>query len=533
MNKFLSGAAILAGAGIICRLLGVVIRIPLTNIVGNFGMGLYQMVFPLYALLLVISSAGVPVAISKMVAREKVNGDIKQCKRILLNALVLLGAVGLIVSALFMIFAHQIAKLQGNADVGIIYLAIAPSVFIVCLISAYRGYFQGFQNMIPTATSQIIEQIFKVGVALTLALILIKQSVVWAVFGAILAVTVSETIALLFLFLTYFFTRKKLKKNSPSLEGVDARKGRREPTSADGVVAKGLSWPLMWQIIKQSAPITLMASVFPLLLVFDSMIVINILRAAGETHQSATQLCGISSGAVHTLINLPAVLGIALATVVVPAVSSLIKQNKTDELRAKCALAIKIIFVLSLFFAVFYLAFAEKIIDLLYHGAFLKHPEQLKTAASLMRIESVLILLMGLGAVFTAMMQGADKAHIPLIAIAIGGTVKIIFELIFLKTGLGIYAVSIGNVICFLIATVLNTVFAFKYIKIKKGFLDVLKKTVVLAAVLLLAVSALVRFMPANRWWVLADGAITALVYVGLVFFLKFFDKSEWKVFNK
>ena len=98
---------------------------------------------------------------------------------------------------------------------------------------------------------------------------------------------------------------------------------------------------------------------------------------------------------------------------------------------------------------------------------------------------------------------------------------------------MGIYAVSVGNVICFLIATALNTLFALRFVKIKKGLANMLPKTAVLVAVLLAAVSFLVRFMPENRWWVLLSGTIAVFLYAILVFGLKFFDKDDIKVFNK
>jgi stage V sporulation protein B len=511
-GSFLTGAAILAFAGVICRLLGVVIRIPLTNIVGNFGMGLYQMVFPLYALLLIVSSAGVPIAISKMVAKEKIGGNIENCKKILINSLILLGAVGFVVSALFMIFANQIAALQGNRSVGIIYLAIAPSIFFVCLISAFRGYFQGFQNMIPTAASQILEQIVKVGVGISLASLFIGTSVTMAVFGAILAITISEIVALFFLVATYQFLRKR--------GGNPTRKTAGKGT---GHFKNYISFPLIGQILKQSFPITLMASVFPLILVFDSMIVINILKASGTAHETATQLFGISSGTVHTLINLPAVLGAAVATSVVPTVSSLLKQNKIDELRSKCALSIKITFLISLFFVAFYIAFAEKIIDLLYHGAFKDNAEHLKTAANLMKVESALILLMGISSVFTAMLQGADKAKFPLIALGVGGIAKIAFELAYLGGPMGIYTVSYGNIICFALASVLNTAFALHFVRIKKGLWSYSMKALMLTLIFVVFIAVLAKVMPDNRWWVLLSGVISFVMYAILVAFFRFF----------
>jgi stage V sporulation protein B len=502
---FFTGAAILAIAGVICRLLGVVIRIPLTNIVGNFGMGLYQMVFPLYSLLLIVSSAGVPVAISKMVAKEKTAGNTKQCHRILFNSIILLGFIGLIVSVLFMIFSVQIAKLQGNRDIWLIYLAIAPSVFLVCIIASFRGYFQGFQNMVPTATSQIIEQLVKVAAALAMALVFIKISVVWAVFGAILAVTVSEAVALLFLIGVYLFMRK----HAPESDTPRA-KHRREPK---------LSFKLMWDIFKQSVPVTLMASIFPLILVMDSMLIINMLTSAGTAHEEATQLYGISSGAVHTLINLPAVLGAAIATAVVPAVSSLLKQGKTEELREKMVLAVKVTLLISIFFAVFYLAFADKLIDLLYHGAFKDNKSHFKLATKLLKIESALILLISISSVFTAMLQGANKAKFPLIALAIGGIIKIAFQLSFIRTSMGIYAVSFGNVMCFAVAAFLNTVFAFHFIKIKKTLFADITKILSVGGIFTFVALLLQGIIPQSRWWVMLGGAISFAIYAILVAF--------------
>jgi stage V sporulation protein B len=518
-HSFLTGAAILAFAGIICRLLGVVIRIPLANIVGNFGMGLYQMVFPLYSLLLIISSAGVPVAISKMVAKEHVAGDPVQCKRILLNSVVLLGLIGAAVSAIFMVFAYQIAGLQGNRDVGIIYIGIAPSVLLVCVIAAFRGYFQGLQNMIPTAASQILEQIVKVAAGITMAVLFIKFGVLWAVFGAILAVTVSELAALLFLIMVYVFSLRK-KNQSPAPK--KARKSR----------GGGLNIGLMWSILRQSFPVTLMASVFPLILVLDSMLIINMLTAAGTNGEESTQLFGISSGAVHTLVNLPAVLAAGIATAIVPMVSSLMRRGEIGELRDKLSLSVKITFLISIFFTAFYLAFAPKIIDLLYHGAFRDNPEHLALAGDLLKIESALIFLIGISSVFTAMLQGADRAKFPLIALLIGGAAKIGVQFSLIQ-GIGIYAVSLGNVVCFTIAAGLNTVFALHFIKIKKTVTRGALKMAGLGAIFGVFVVWLAHVMPGNRWWVLLAGTLSLIFYTILVAIFGYLRFNKLNVGNK
>ena len=501
-NQFIAGAVILAVAGIVCRVLGVIIRIPLTNIVGNFGMGLYQMVFPLYALLLIVSSAGVPIAISKMVAKEITNDNKEQCKKILWNALVLLGVIGFALSVLFVVFSGAIASLQGNKDIWVIYVAIAPSVFLVCIISALRGYFQGLQNMVPTAVSQIVEQFVKMAVGITLALLLVKISVVMAVFGAILAVTVSEVAALVYLVITYF-AHKKNKIKAKLKFAIDKK--------------------LMWEILKQSLPITAMATIFPFILVFDSLVIINLLKVAGNSGETATQLFGIQSGAVHTLINLPAVIGVALATAVVPTITSLIKKQKMDELRDKSALAVKLILVLSVFFMVFYFFFADKIIDLLYHEAFKDNEKHFRIATDLLKIESVMILLMGISQVFTAMLQASDKSKFPFIALAVGGAAKIIFELIFITTPIGIYAVSISNVICFGLAAGINTFFALRTIKIKPKLLRGAVQFGLLSALYFGLLLGLHLIMPNGSWWLVPIGAISFIVYFGMVYLFGLF----------
>ena len=435
-NKFITGALILAVAGIACRMLGLIFRIPLTNIVGSFGMGLYQMVFPLYALLLIVSSAGFPVAISKMIARNK--DDPQYCKRVLYNALFLLGIIGAALTLLLMIFSGGIARLQGNADIGIIYIAIAPSILIVCIISAFRGYFQGKQNMVPTAVSQIIEQVVKVSVGMTLALVLIGTSVEMAVFGAILAVTVSEVVALVYLLITY-----RLKSRAVA----GATKGNK----SKGVLDK----KLMSEIFRQALPITAMATIFPLILVFDSMVIVNLLKTGGTSGHEATQLFGIQSGIVHTLINLPAVIGVALATATVPALSRLVKQKNVAELCRKSWLSVKMALGIAVIFVVTYMIFAEFIVNLLYHNAFKDNTTHFGVAVTLLRIESIMIVFMLVSQVFTAIMQATDKAKYPLIAIGIGGLAKVIFEVATIGA-IGIYAVSIGSIICFAIAAAIN-----------------------------------------------------------------------------
>ncbi len=431
-KSLVKGALILSVAGIICRLLGVLFRIPLSNIVGNYGIGLYQLIFPLYSLLLIISSAGIPVAISKMIAR--VRDDRQQTKQIFVNALVTLMILGAVITFMFLVLARPIALWQGKPEIWPLYLAIAPAVWFVCVISALRGYFQGLNQMAPTAVSQIVEQAVKVVVGLGLAFWLIRYSILWAVCGAILAVAVSELVALVVLLIMYWVqTRQRHSENNPV-----------QPKPK-----KLLSWHVIRQIFRISAPIMVMSLAFPMVQLFDSFYLVNALTRNGVAQ--ATELYGIATGAVHTLINLPSVVGIAIATVMLPMVARSFQQGDKQALHKKIWLTLGFTAVYGTVVAVGLCLLPKLILTVLYRRAFANRPEELSIAILLLRIESWAVILIGLTQVIGSILQGVDYERVPMWALICGGGVKIIFEIVAVKP-LGIMAVSIANLLCFGVA---------------------------------------------------------------------------------
>ncbi|HHW89810.1 MAG TPA: oligosaccharide flippase family protein, partial [Clostridiales bacterium] len=157
-HTFVYGAAVLGVCSFLAKLMGAIFRIPLTHILGAEGMGLYQMVFPLYALLLTISSGGLPSALSRIIAEKTTKGQTDLARKAFTTALITLTAFGAICALIILLFHRLIALAQGNSSAALSYIAIAPSIVFVAVISAFRGYFQGKQNMFPSALSQIIEQ---------------------------------------------------------------------------------------------------------------------------------------------------------------------------------------------------------------------------------------------------------------------------------------------------------------------------------------------------------------------------------------
>ena len=213
-KTLIGGVSILGVAGIICKVVGVLYRIPLAHLIGPEGMGVYHKVFPAYNLLLTVSSAGLPVAISRMVAHYVTVEDPRNARRIFKLAMRMLFVLGLLTTLLMLVFSGQLAAWQGTAQTKAGYIAIAPSLFFVCTMSAFRGFLQGQRNMLPTAVSQLIEQVGRVAIALPFAYWGMRQGgVALGAAGALLGGTIAEGAALLYMLLRHKQAEKADRKS--------------------------------------------------------------------------------------------------------------------------------------------------------------------------------------------------------------------------------------------------------------------------------------------------------------------------------
>ena len=170
-KSIISGMTVLGIAGIICKLVGVLFSIPLTYVIGAQGQGIYNAVFPTYNLLLTISSAGLPVAVSRMVSSALAKDDPHSAKHVFRVALLLLTTLGCLAAIIMLAGSGMLAARVNQPDSKIGFQVIAPCVAVVCMMSAFRGFIQGQQDMVPTAISQLIEQVGKVFLALPMAYI--------------------------------------------------------------------------------------------------------------------------------------------------------------------------------------------------------------------------------------------------------------------------------------------------------------------------------------------------------------------------
>lgn len=289
-QSFIKGAIIISLGGFISKLLGAIYRIPLTNVLGGTGMGIYQMVYPLYCILLTVSASGIPTGIARLISSGARCAE-KQAFR-------LYGLVGLIGSVFMFMLATPLARIQGEPAVALCCKLLSPSVFLVSLLSVVRGYFQGKGNMYPTAVTEVAEQVVKVFVGVALSYIF-RANLELAVASTLLAVTLSEVISVVLAAVWYFKGR-----------GV-------QPLYRAPAVQVS-------SILKYTVPLTLTAIALPLSQLAESIVAVRLLRSATE---NATALYGVFSGCAVTIINLPVSVTYGLAASSVPAITPLAERG--------------------------------------------------------------------------------------------------------------------------------------------------------------------------------------------------------------
>ncbi len=513
-KNFVKGAAVLGIIGLVVKVIGAVFRIPLADAIKTQGMANYQSVYPTYALLLVISSAGMPVAIAKMVSERRAVDDYSGAKQVLVASLKMLLVVGVFTTALLYLVCGPLAAAQGIPEARVAYMGIAPALFFVAAISSYRGYFQGMQMMAPTGFSQLVEQLGKLIVGLWLAKRLLPMGPEYGAMGALIGVSVSEVLALILLLIIYY--KKKSDFDAEILL-----------TPAD--MQKTSEWALLKELLVIAIPIMIGACVMPIVMWIDSAIVVRGLESIGFAHEDALDKFGLLSGYVNSLINMPAVLSLALAMSLVPAISSYKKQNRITELQEQSGLGFKIALLVGLPAATGYILLAKPIIHLLY-----RHLEGalLEETGMLLIIMSAGVIVLTLLQTMTGILQGLGKVQIPVINLAIGAVVKLVISLVLIRIPeINVKGAAIGTVACYSVAAVLDVIAVIKHSKMRLSLVGHLLKP--LACTILMG--AVVYFLYPFVYGITESNTISALgsilagiaVYAGALILTQTVTKQE------
>jgi stage V sporulation protein B len=472
-KKLFSGAAILAVCSAAAKLLGALFRIPLTNIIGAEGIGLYQMVFPLYTVLLAISSGGLSTAIAKVVATAMARNNEKGAIKIFKVSVFTLMILGGICAALLIVFRRYISLLQGNEKAAICYIGIAPSLFFVAIIACVRGYFQGKGNMLPSGISQIVEQVFKLIFGLYFASLLLRYGVSYAVMGTLLGVSLSELIAVAVLLLQFAFSRITAKNRQIMPIGAALSEISADMTAAS--TEKELSpREILGSLYKTAIPITLGSLIMPLTQVIDSVMVINVLAQNGMDRSAATSLFGLVSGPINSLINMPIVLTLAISIAMLPKL--VFRKERDGGFKEKSQLAAGQSIKMSLFLALpsvaVFFVFPHQIISALYTKGL--SPAEVSSAALLLRIESLSVFYVSMIQICTASLQAADRPSRPAVNLLYGAVAKVLSTLILLPI-MGITGAAIASVICY---AVICSIDVFSMMKVLRPKLNILSSLV-------------------------------------------------------
>lgn len=468
-TSFVKGAAILAAAGLICKLIGVFFRIFAVRIVGEPGMKYYELIYPTYSWLLIISSSGIPTAISRMVAERAAVGNHDGARRVFRRSLLLLLLIGAVTSALMFFGAEWLGGTVLNGGEGAKYsmMALAPALLFVSLICAYRGYLQGLQRMTGTSVSQFAEQVFKFIFGLLLAGYLSKKyegtdfcSAAGAA-GLLLGVTISEILALLVMIIFYAHAKGQY---TALIE---------DPNPHERVIG-----PMLMIAI----PITLGASILPIANFLDSVMITRLLEQIGAPFTTLIEkdftfadlnyqaLCTY----VRSIINLPATLTVGIAMSIVPAISAARVRQDQHGVQNLSLLSLKISMAVGMPCAVGLSVLAGPIIKLLYARI---TPEAYAIAVPLMHVAAFTVIFISLVQTSTGALQGAGRHRLPMWFLLIGGLTKIVVNFIFIPMKeINILGAVLSNLACYGIAGILDTAALLRVTKARLNVLDTFLK---------------------------------------------------------
>ena len=454
-QNFLKGAAILAAASIFVKIVGAIYKIPLFNVLNDdAARGTFQVTYNVYTLILTISTAGIPAALSRLVSTAQAGGKTSLVKRYFSVAMPAFLLVGIAAMAVMLVFADAFAGLMNDSMAAPGIRVLAPAVLFVCIISVYRGYAQGFENMIPTAMSQVVEVVCKAafGVAAAIWLKNMGYALHLVSAGAITGVTVG------------------LGLSVPLLVWYKRRLDRNLTAAVDAAPATG--WPgVLGTIMKVSIPITLSASFMSIMTVIDTSVVLGRLQSGLQmlTEQAARAEFGIYTLGL-TVYNLPPAIVVPVSVSIIPAIAAAVAKGRKDEAGGIMQSSVKLVNLLAMPAGAGIMVLSSPILAALYDD----HRQITSTVLLILGAASFFVCLQY---VTTAILQANGHERVALLTIPVGAALKIILGYILVgNPAIGIIGTPIGTLMCFLVISALNLTFISVRIKEKLKFFSVFVK---------------------------------------------------------
>ncbi len=415
-NNVGRGAFVLVLSGFICKFFGGLFRLPLTNIIGIEGIGVFQMVISIYSLALVFVSGGVTNALSKLVSSARAMGDYKKINSYLGWAFVFTLGISGVFALIFLLFGGNIAILQGARDGALSYQLLALLLPLGGLVGVFRGLLQGYENMTPTAISQVIEQVAKLGFGLIFAYALAPQGLAMGVFGAFLGMTLSEAFASGYLAVATF---KKCR--------IGFERGVRRA------------------FFNASLPLTFGGAVLPLTHAIEAFAIVSLLQRSGLSQDSARALYGLQTGVVGAILNFPLIISVAVAVSLLPNISYLIGRGEHGNVQSLIAKAFSTMWFLLIPLVFGLIAVCKSLYPIIY-------PETMNlylgVAVNLTTVVGISIICTAIMQFLVSILQASGLYNLSMFFHIIGGIAKIGLLFVLAPIGkIGIFSISISNIV--------------------------------------------------------------------------------------
>jgi stage V sporulation protein B len=489
-QSYLRGAAILAATVIVAKIIGAVFKIPLYNLLGERGTTNFVLTYSIYALLLTISTSGIPVALSRQISAAATTGRTRQVKRYFAVALPAFAVVGAVFSILMFVFADQLAVLMGD-DISAGIRMLSPAVFFVCVVSVYEGYGQGHGNMLPTAVKQIIEVTSKLLFGLAIAWWLLKQGrdIPIVASGAISGVSIGLGIALVVLIV--------YKRKIDRAQHYDISEGHDKPAGR---------FRTLLSIFKVSIPITIGASFANIMTLIDYRLMLYRLQdGAGFSEKIAKELTGVYSFA-QTIMIIPSSLIVPLSVSIIPAISAAIANRRQREAKEVMESSLKLTNLFAMPAAAGMSILSFPIFNVLY-------PDSNPIGPTLLMIFGIASFFICMQIISTGILQANGHERIPMFTFPIGGIIQIILDWFLVgNRGIGIIGSPIGTLTCYFIITALNFIFIGMKVENKPNFAKVFIKPALCTAVMGVAAWSVYELLLKACSGVLGGGRLALLI---------------------
>lgn len=457
-SSLIKQAAILAGAGIIARFIGFIYRPLLTNLIGDVGNAIYGSGYYIYMFLLILSSAGLPAAIAKMVSERTAKGEYKNAYKVFKVSMRIAGILGFLCMVFLAVFAKPIAELVGTKDAYITLLTLAPTLFIVAIMSVYRGYFQGMNTMVPTAVSQVVEQIFNAFFSVFLAYVFVKvmhKGVAMGAAGGTAGTGIGAIAGLLVVMCAYSLAKPMIFKQMK-------KEGNAHKSENKQQIARTL--------IRTAGPIIFGAAIFSITNLLDLGMVKSRLDASKAfTETQALALYGQLNGKYVTITTLPVSISTSMATAAIPNIAASLALGQREMVKKKIDMIIRLAMIISIPAAVGIGVMGNQILCLLYPNY--------SDGGILLTVGSISIIFLALTQIVTGILQGIGKVTVPAVNALFGAGLKLVLNYFLIAIPkINVLGAVIGTIACYMLVSVLNLRALKKYSGVSPNYIGAIFK---------------------------------------------------------